>query len=50
MQIHPAAASGTPLTKIVFLAGPDSHLPGAHEHKAGSELLSSALRQRQPVY
>ncbi len=48
MQIHPAAANSPRLTKIVFLAGPDSHLPGAHEHKAGSELLSSALRQRQP--
>jgi len=48
VQIHAAAATDQPLTKIVFLAGPDSHLPGAHEHKAGSELLSSALRQRQP--
>jgi len=48
VQIHPAAATDQPLTKIVFLAGPDSHLPGAHEHKAGSELLSNALRQRQP--
>jgi type 1 glutamine amidotransferase len=48
VQIHPAAANDSPVTRIVFLAGPDSHLPGAHEHKAGSELLSSALRQRQP--
>ena len=48
VQLHPAAATDQTLTKIVFLAGPDSHLPGAHEHKAGSELLSSALRQRQP--
>ncbi len=36
--------------KIIFLAGADSHLPGAHEHKAGLELLSSALRQRQPTF
>lgn len=49
VQMHPAATTDRPLTKIVFLAGPDSHLPGAHEHKAGAELLSSALRQRQPA-
>jgi type 1 glutamine amidotransferase len=48
VQIHAAATTDQPLTKIVFLAGPDSHLPGAHEHKAGSEVLSSALRERQP--
>jgi hypothetical protein len=50
VQVHPATASGARQTKIIFLAGPDSHLPGAHEHKAGSELLSSALRQRQPSF
>ena len=50
VQVHPAAAGGTPLAKIVFLAGTDSHLPGAHEHQAGSELLATALRQRQPTF
>lgn len=50
VQAHPAIASGTPGAKIIFLAGLDSHLPGSHEHKAGSELLSSALRQRQPFF
>lgn len=48
IQTHAAAATKGPATKIVFLAGPDSHMPGAHEHKAGTELLSAALRQRQP--
>ena len=36
--------------KVVFLAGPDSHGPGAHEHRAGSELLAAALRDRSPGY
>jgi type 1 glutamine amidotransferase len=49
IQTHPATSTSAPQTKIVFLAGPDSHLPGAHEHKAGLELLSAALRQRQPT-
>ncbi|MEZ5502584.1 MAG: ThuA domain-containing protein [Halioglobus sp.] len=49
VQVHPVAAGETPRGKIVFLAGPDSHLPGAHEHQAGSELLSAALRQRMPA-
>jgi hypothetical protein len=47
---HAVPDSGTVLAKIVFLAGPDSHLPGAHEHQAGTALLSNALRQRQPGY
>lgn len=36
--------------KILFLAGPDSHGPGEHEHKAGSERLASALQQRFPGF
>jgi type 1 glutamine amidotransferase len=48
IQAHPATSTTAPGAKIVFLAGPDSHLPGAHEHQAGLELLSAALRQRQP--
>ena len=30
-------------TKIVFIAGPPSHGPGAHEHRAGCLLLQSCL-------
>ena len=50
VQTHPVAAGEARHAKIVFLAGPDSHLPGEHEHKAGSELLASALRQRHPAF
>ncbi|MBT5007031.1 MAG: hypothetical protein HOM95_10090 [Halieaceae bacterium] len=48
VELH--AASGPAVAKVVFLAGRDSHGSGAHEHKAGSELLSSALRKRRPDY
>ncbi|CAA0118518.1 Uncharacterised protein [Halioglobus japonicus] len=47
VQKHAAASPAGPQTKVVFLAGPDSHLPGAHEHKQGSLLLEAALRERQ---
>src|SRR5262245_28346129 len=47
---HSLPAIGTAQTKVVFLAGPDSHLPGAHEHQAGTELLATALRQRKPTF
>lgn len=47
---HAVPDGGSSQIKIVFLAGPDSHLPGAHEHKAGTELLASTLRQRQPSF
>jgi Trehalose utilisation len=50
VQTHAAVEGGAAQAKIVFLAGRDSHLPGAHEHQAGSELLSAALRQRQPSF
>ena len=49
VQAHSVATGVSPRAKVVFLAGPDSHLPGAHEHKAGSELLSDALRRRNPA-
>jgi type 1 glutamine amidotransferase len=48
MQTHPASDTTQPGSKIVFLAGPDSHLPGEHEHEAGSALLSEAMRLRLP--
>ena len=50
VQMHSAAISKPTGAKVIFLAGPDSHLPGAHEHRAGTELLSNALRQRQPTF
>ena len=49
VQAHPVGNGATPRAKVVFLAGPDSHGPGAHEHKAGSELLAAALRRRNPL-
>ena len=51
IQVHRASTLNTaPTATVVFLAGPDSHLPGAHEHQAGSELLASKLRARQPGF
>ncbi len=48
----PAAtgASGASSGKILFLAGPDSHGPGEHEHRAGSELLAQSLQQLHPGF
>ena len=34
--------------RVVFLAGPDSHGPWAHEHDSGSQLLAAELRRRWP--
>ena len=48
IQTHPARDATQPGSKIVFLAGPDSHAPGEHEHQAGIALLSQALRERHP--
>jgi type 1 glutamine amidotransferase len=45
---HPPADGSVAQATVVFLAGPDSHLPGAHEHTRGTELLAAALRQRHP--
>lgn len=50
VQTRPAASDEAPAAKIVFLAGPDSYLPGPHEHKAGAVLLSAALRARKPPF
>ena len=50
VQIHSPPGAGRPDAKILFLAGTDSHWPGSHEHKAGSELLSATLRLRQPGF
>lgn len=37
------AAFSSPAAKIVFIAGPASHGPGDHEHRAGCLLLQSCL-------
>ena len=50
VTVQTSAAKAPGKGKVVFLAGPDSHGPGAHEHKAGSELLAAALRDREPGY
>lgn len=44
---HPALTEPAK-ANVVFLAGPDSHGPKAHEHEAGSELLAAALRAKRP--
>ena len=44
---HLAEPGSKAAAKVVFLAGPDSHGPLAHEHQAGSELLAAALRERR---
>lgn len=49
VETHPVGNGATPRAKVVFLAGPDSHGPGAHEHRAGSRLLAEALRRRDPL-
>ncbi|MGL4401232.1 MAG: ThuA domain-containing protein, partial [Luteolibacter sp.] len=39
LTVAPAGAA-----EILFIAGPKSHAPGAHEHPAGCELLAGHLR------
>src|SRR5690349_25055665 len=39
------ALSAAETKKIVFVAGPPSHGPGEHEHRAGCLLLKSCLDQ-----
>ncbi len=39
-----------PAASVLFLAGRDSHGPGAHAHRAGSELLAKALHKARPDY
>jgi type 1 glutamine amidotransferase len=47
VTVHDATAGpGAAIRTVVFLAGPDSHGPWAHEHRRGSELLAAALRER----
>ncbi|MCE6987550.1 ThuA domain-containing protein [Dyadobacter sp. CY323] len=41
-------ATSTAKKKIVFIAGPDSHGKGDHEHKGGCTLLAKALNDSVP--
>src|SRR3982074_181619 len=41
----PVLAASSADKKIVFVAGPPSHGPGEHEHRAGCLLLKSCLEQ-----
>jgi type 1 glutamine amidotransferase len=49
---YPAASDAPDAVraKVIFLAGPDSHGEGEHEHRAGAELLSVVLREQQPGF
>jgi type 1 glutamine amidotransferase len=47
-QVKPAATGSVPKKKIVFIAGPDSHGKGEHEHNGGSTLLAKALNDSLP--
>jgi type 1 glutamine amidotransferase len=47
-QVKPAATGTVPKKKIVFIAGPDSHGKGEHEHNGGSTLLAKALNDSLP--
>ena len=42
-QSRPAPNATLPVKKIVFIAGPDSHGKGEHEHNGGCTLLAKAL-------
>lgn len=45
---NPARNKEQQLKKIVFIAGPDSHGKGEHEHNGGSTLLAKALNDSLP--
>lgn len=47
-QVNSAAKEAVPKKKIVFIAGPDSHGKGEHEHNGGSTLLAKALNDSLP--
>ncbi|MDA0838529.1 MAG: NPCBM/NEW2 domain-containing protein [Planctomycetota bacterium] len=48
LLLVPASLFAEAKTKIVFVAGKASHGTGAHEHKAGSMLLSRLLNENMP--
>ena len=47
-QVKTAAAGAVLKKKIVFIAGPDSHGKGEHEHNGGCTLLAKALNDSLP--
>lgn len=47
-QVKSASTGAVPNKKIVFIAGPDSHGKGEHEHNGGSTLLAKALNDSLP--
>lgn len=48
VEHHAATGAGEPGARVLFMAGRDSHGPGAHEHEAGTRLLVEGLRERRP--
>ncbi|MCF0073871.1 ThuA domain-containing protein [Dyadobacter sp. CY261] len=48
-QDNSAAKGSQKNKKIVFIAGPDSHGKGEHEHNGGCTLLAKALNDSMPV-
>ncbi len=48
-EISISPAQGEPMARVLFLAGPDSHGPWAHEHHDGSVLLAEAVQARWPA-
>lgn len=46
----PPANGAAPEARVLFLAGRDSHGPGAHEHRAGAEQLAAALQRQWPGF
>jgi len=47
-QVKSATTGAVPKKKIVFIAGPDSHGKGEHEHNGGCTLLAKALNDSLP--
>lgn len=48
VERHAAGGVAAPAARVLFMAGRDSHGPGAHEHEAGTRLLVAGLRDRRP--
>ena len=49
VSVAVSPARGEPEGRVLFLAGPDSHGPWAHEHHDGSALLAAELQRRWPA-
>ena len=48
VSVEVSPARGASAARVLFLAGPDSHGPWAHEHGDGSALLAEELQRRWP--